>query len=323
MNYILKAIFLLLFIPVNLFSQMEQVTDFTNDHEPTKTQTILVSDALNHIISYENLPIKFHAILIDELSKSVSIDSLNKLMFERAIWDTLNAMGVDVVNARNIIQFDIDFSIRESSYDTFIDVTIQVVYNSSDVAEQETNAFFRDRQSIVLSTTHQRLINSFTLKVDQSLLVVETEIQGDSDATETGELLEETEHRRRGIFLIVENGILQGYSYKDIEARAFENRRLTDMDLPDGIQTIGARAFANNRLAVINIPHTVTTIEAGAFVNNRAEIVSIGENVQLGRNAIGRGFESFYNRNGKKAGFYIYERGIWSWGYNVNTARVR
>jgi hypothetical protein len=167
------------------------------------------------------------------------------------------------------------------------------------------------------------MIKSFTIEIDDTLIVAETETQGDFDTVEIAESTEEATGRRQGIFLVVENGIYQGYSYRDIEARAFENRRLTDVNLPDGIQTIGARAFANNRLSVINIPHSVTTIEASAFVNNRPTMISIGENVQLGKNAIGRGFETFYSRNGKKAGFYVYERGNWSWGYNVNTARER
>ena len=51
MNYILIAILLLLFIPVFVFSQTEQVTDFMNDHEPEHIQTVLVSDALNLIIN--------------------------------------------------------------------------------------------------------------------------------------------------------------------------------------------------------------------------------------------------------------------------------
>ena len=284
MKYVIRIALLLLVIPVLLFA------------------------------SIDNLPSIIQGVLIDEMSRNTTIDSLNKLIIERAVWDTLNALGADTINVGHIVGLDIDFSIRESGSDTFIDVTIQVVYDRSGATQQAVDPFIRDRQSIVLSTTHQRMIQSFTIEVDNNLFIAETEVQ---EGFNTVELEEETVDRRSGIFLVVENGVNRGYSYRDIEARAFENRRLTDVNLPDGIQSIGARAFANNRLSVINIPHSVTSIEASAFVNNRPTMVSIGENVQLGKNAIGRGFETFYNRNDRRAGIYVYERGNWSWGLSA------
>ena len=287
MNYYIRLIALLLAIPALLFANID------------------------------DLPSIIQSILTDKMTNNVTVDSLNKRLIERTVWDTLNAMGLDILNDGYIVGLEIDFSFRDS-HGALIDVTIQIVYDIQAIGNRHYEAsietLIRDRQNIVLSTTQQRMVKSFTLEIDNSLIIAETEMQGDIDTAETNEIIEETSGRRQGVFLVVENGVHQGYSYRDIEARAFENRRLTDMNLPEGIQTIGSRAFANNRLSVINIPHSVTTIEASAFVNNRVTIVSIGDNVQLGKNAIGRGFETFYNRNGRKAGFYVYERGNWSWG---------
>jgi hypothetical protein len=275
---------------------------------------IFIFTQIEQVPIIENLRSVIHNVFMDEMSKNVTIDSLNNTMIEKAIWDTLITMGVDTINVESIVQLDIDFTIRDSSS---LDVTIHIVYDSSGITQQVVDPFIRDRQNIVLSTTYSRLMRSFTINIDNNLLVAEAEVQTDFGTTEIAELIEETAGRRPGIFLVVENGVHLGYSYQDIAARAFENRRLTDVDLPNGIQTIGSRAFANNRLTVINIPHTVTTIEAGAFVNNRPEMVSIGEDVKLGRNAIGRDFETFYNRNGKKAGIYIFERNRWSLAHHI------
>ena len=306
MRYRKIIILLLLVVPILLFTQQEQ--GFLISYHETKKMLALLNSVNPSI---EDLPYVIQGIFMDEISRNVTIDSLNKLMIERAVWDTLNVIGLDIINAGLIVELEIDLSIREVGNETLIDVTLQIVYDRSGATKEAIDLFIRDRQNIVLSTTHQRMIKSFTIELDDDLFIAETEVQRDIDIKEVTEVITS---RRPGVFLIVENGVFQGYSYRDIETRAFENRRLTDVNIPDGILTIGARAFANNRLSVINIPHSVTSIETSAFVNNRPTLVSIGANVQLGKNAIGRGFETFYNRNDRRAGIYVYERGNWSWG---------
>lgn len=287
----MRIMILLLFaMPIFLFAQPVQADD--------SMLAGLASDALNHYL------------MMDDVSRNISIDTFNKLMIERAILDTLNTMGAGKINAGNIIQLDIDFAISdEFATQQSIDVTIQIVYDNSGTT---MNPLVRDSQSRVLTSAQVRLIKSFTIGIDDNLTELADLMQNQPQRGFGKILIQEKASSRPAIFMTAINGVFLGYTYSEIEAKAFENRRLTGLDLPDGIQIIGERAFANNRLTALNIPDSVINIEERAFLNNRIEKVTISDNVQLGKNAIGRGFEPFYNRNGKKAGNYVYVDRKWT-----------
>jgi hypothetical protein len=121
-------------------------------------------------------------------------------------------------------------------------------------------------------------------------------------------------------------------SITTIEASTFANNRLTSVTIPEGVITIGDRAFAGNRwttteplsdgyyrttlhgLSRITIANSVTSIGQEAFftsINDRIDReliieVEIGANVNISNNAVGDGFEAFYNRTGRQAGIYKY-----------------
>jgi hypothetical protein len=105
------------------------------------------------------------------------------------------------------------------------------------------------------------------------------------------------------------------------------------------ITSIGQSAFEvqsiseNTQIISVNIPNSVTSIGDYAFfldemlVTNQLTSINIGSNVTIGRHAFGRitffaslvylipsrGFEKFYESNGKKAGTYTYNNRKWSY----------
>jgi len=120
---------------------------------------------------------------------------------------------------------------------------------------------------------------------------------------------------------------------------AYERSGLTRVTIPEGVVSIGDRAFADNHwttnekqsdgsyatihhgLTSVSIPSSVTSIGQEAFASNWTTYhssqsgsytldhwlvteVTIGANVNLGKNAIGNGFEAFYNSKGRQAGVY-------------------
>jgi hypothetical protein len=120
-----------------------------------------------------------------------------------------------------------------------------------------------------------------------------------------------------------------------IGASVFANNRLTSVIIPEGVTTIGDRAFADNHwatnerasdgsyytnypgLTCVTIANSVTYIGNEAFSSYRTiyedgksynywlvNEVKIGANVNIGKNAIGNDFETFYTRTGKQAGIY-------------------
>ena len=95
-----------------------------------------------------------------------------------------------------------------------------------------------------------------------------------------------------------------------IGRRAFSWNQLTSVIIPNGVISIGEGAFSWNRLTSVIIPDSVTSIGSRAFLSNvifrntMLTSVTIGADVALGLNAIGDGFDDFYNNSGRAAGRY-------------------
>jgi len=131
---------------------------------------------------------------------------------------------------------------------------------------------------------------------------------------------------------------LWGERVTAIASRAFENRGLGSVTIPEGVTTIAERAFADNHwtlsernsdgssytvhrgLMKVTIPNSVTYIGPEAFssqwTNSYGTIwlvneITIGAKVILGKNAFGNGFENFYGNSNMLAGTYKYEYGKW------------
>ena len=71
-----------------------------------------------------------------------------------------------------------------------------------------------------------------------------------------------------------------GRPVRVIGFRAFFERGLTSVTIPNSVQTIGMGAFANNNLTSVTIGNSVQTIESRAFYNNNLTSVTIPNSVQ-------------------------------------------
>jgi curli biogenesis system outer membrane secretion channel CsgG len=94
-------------------------------------------------------------------------------------------------------------------------------------------------------------------------------------------------------------------SVTSIGVRAFERNQLTNVVIPNSVTSIGASAFEDNLLTNLVIPDSVTSI--GGAISDK---FTIGANVSFispgsPKSAL-RSFESYYNKNGKKAGTYSF-----------------
>ena len=103
---------------------------------------------------------------------------------------------------------------------------------------------------------------------------------------------------------------IQGTPITVIGERAFYDKQITSVTIGNSVTSIGAEAFMNNsQLQSITIPDSVTFIGKWAF---KACILTgeviIGANVSM-EEPIDHGFQSYYERNGKKAGIYTVNAG--------------
>jgi hypothetical protein len=68
-------------------------------------------------------------------------------------------------------------------------------------------------------------------------------------------------------------------SVTSIERSAFYNNKLTSINIPGSVTSIGEHTFRNNQLASITIPDSVTYIGDNAFADNQLTSVNIGNGI--------------------------------------------
>ena len=83
--------------------------------------------------------------------------------------------------------------------------------------------------------------------------------------------------------------VIDGYSVTHIGDYAFNEKQLTNVELPNTLTFIGWHAFAANQLTEITIPDSVTIINSDAFEYNQLVTVIFGKNVTEIRGAAFRG----------------------------------
>jgi len=76
------------------------------------------------------------------------------------------------------------------------------------------------------------------------------------------------------------------------------------VDFPKNTSIIKPSQHAYKLLSKVTIPAHITTIQKNAFKGNLLTSITIGENVTLGDNAFGHGFENIYQSNRTYAGTY-------------------
>jgi hypothetical protein len=114
-----------------------------------------------------------------------------------------------------------------------------------------------------------------------------------------------------------EVNIYDSFSFSRGEVRGFANihaKNPKDLVIPDAIWgdpvlSIGKEAFKNAGLTSVVIPHSVASIGEEAFSGNlsRLRSITIGADMDISLSSFDYNiFQDCYNRNGKKAGTYIY-----------------
>ncbi|MDR2841604.1 MAG: leucine-rich repeat domain-containing protein [Spirochaetaceae bacterium] len=106
---------------------------------------------------------------------------------------------------------------------------------------------------------------------------------------------------------------------------AFVEKKLTYVDIPEGITFIDDCAFMSNNLTHVTIPSTVRYIGSQAFTGNQLQSITIDKDVVLSPDSFSYRFSDYYNMSGKKAGTYVFKAGQWDLNgiervdYNVYT----
>jgi len=280
---------------------------------------IFAENLINPALSQEKLHSLIFSALMDEVAKNTYVDSLNVEKLQMSILEQINNINIDVnenIIEGHITQLDLHFNIMFNSIDAInpnpsIECVIEIIYDVSNNEDEPIVNLINKDLNIVLSSANSRYTKQFSININDFIKENTNEQGPISKNTEVEGTEDEVSIERNGIFLVTYNGVFSGYMGRNLSNSAYAGKRLTEISLPIGIESIGSRCFANNRLTKIKIPHTVTLIAANAFSSNNIESVSIGANVQLERDAIGRGFENFYWLNEKKAGTYIYRSYRW------------
>jgi hypothetical protein len=80
--------------------------------------------------------------------------------------------------------------------------------------------------------------------------------------------------------LIVIPASIGGVPTLSIGARAFSDKKITMIIIPDGVTTIRKNAFSFNKLTSVTIPDSVESIDEFAFDSNLLTGIDIGKNVR-------------------------------------------
>jgi hypothetical protein len=199
-----------------------------------------------------------------------------------------------------------------------------------------------ERGYINISTGDEIILPEiFSIALDKEIIVIE---KNKKHGTIIGNMTFPSKIGRRPIasiknFSFNENHLLTSVTIPDtitsIGDYAFRRNSLDNVVIGNGVVTIGRSAFESNKLKSVIIPNSVVVIENGAFQINELTSVIIGNNVttigqfafspgnnlisitiptnvNIARFAFSNNFEEYYNRNGKKAGTYLYENGRWN-----------
>lgn len=106
---------------------------------------------------------------------------------------------------------------------------------------------------------------------------------------------------------------------KSIGKLAFQNCSLNNINWGTGLESIDDYAFEENFLTALFLPANIKTLGAGAFYGNELTFIEIGANVTIkSKTSLGTYGDSFgthYQREGSRAGLYLYKSGAWSGPY--------
>jgi len=97
----------------------------------------------------------------------------------------------------------------------------------------------------------------------------------------------------------------------------FSGKKLTSVTIPNSVTAIWNQVFENNLLTSVTIPDSVTVIGVGAFFDNPLTSITIGANVTFDYpgepvGVFNSGFDTAYENNGKQAGTYTLNNGVWT-----------
>lgn len=91
-----------------------------------------------------------------------------------------------------------------------------------------------------------------------------------------------------------------------IDTYSFENNNLTNIELPSSLTEINSHDFKNNNLTEIVFPNSLAKVGSYAFEKNDIEKITIGEGVVIGNSVFGTNTKDFSTAyESGKAGTYI------------------
>jgi hypothetical protein len=124
-------------------------------------------------------------------------------------------------------------------------------------------------------------------------------------------------------------------SVTTIKASAFADNELTSINIPDNVTSIEDWVFSGNKLTSVSLPNSVRILMPGTFLSHENTLteITIGSDVQIAGGgdypafgAFSRqyqrfkgddwsrypgGFEEFYNKNNRRAGYYVNDNTGW------------
>jgi hypothetical protein len=158
-----------------------------------------------------------------------------------------------------------------------------------------TEAEYAKLPEVIAGTDSRGVIKQFSLALDRS---------------GTGYVVVDYNGTSQNV--IIPSGVF-GTPVIGIGQNAFRNNNLTGVTVPDSVTSIGESAFDDNNLTGVTIPDSVTSIGSFAFHGNPLTSLTIPANLPaygIGHAAnpiFSNEFDTFYFRNGRKAGTYTYK----------------